>query len=158
MGTTSYALGASQSQAFTVRFTAPAVQPGHAVSYVRMIDLGSAACATFSPVTVQATAIPPPPVCAIAPDSLKFGGVQVGQSRDLTFQVTNIGGAGSLLSGQVTLGCAGFTLVGPTSQYDLGAGQSATFTVRFAPTSTGPQQCWVNAGGCPPILAIGNGQ
>ena len=46
-----------------------------------------------------------------------------------------------------------FSLIGSTS-YSLGAGQSATITVRFMPTSTGAKICLINTGGsCPPDIA-----
>jgi hypothetical protein len=57
VGTTTYSLGAGQSQVITVRYTAPSVAPGHTVSDARQIDLGSP-CEGLGYLTVQGTAIP----------------------------------------------------------------------------------------------------
>jgi hypothetical protein len=70
--------------------------------------------------------------------------VEVGQSKDLTFTVTNSGGgtltgSGSINSGGGTLIGSGIIVQAPFSitsggQFNLGAGQSQTVTVRFSPT------------------------
>lgn len=57
VGPTTYSLGAGQSQSFATRFAAPAVPAGHAYSYARLIDPGTA-CANVGLVTVQGTALP----------------------------------------------------------------------------------------------------
>lgn len=57
VGSTSYSLGARQTQAFTIRYTAPSVAPGHTISDVRQLDLGSP-CEEIGNLTVQGTAIP----------------------------------------------------------------------------------------------------
>src|SRR5439155_11506159 len=54
--------------------------------------------------------------------------------------------------------CADFSVVGTTT-YSLGAGQSGTFTIRFAPSSAGAKVCLVNTGTlCPPDTCTGTGQ
>jgi HYDIN/CFA65/VesB family protein len=155
VGSTGYSLGAGQSQDFTVRFTAPNVQPGHTESDVRTIDLGTA-CAAVSPVTVQATAIPTPPICQVTPATLDFGSVPAGQTKDLVLTVKNIGGG--TLSGSAIPGCPqDFNFIGATS-YALGAGQSASFTVRFTPGAVGNFQCYVSVGfSCPSVVTKGTG-
>ena len=99
--------------------------------------------------------MPPPPLCTGTPYVHKFGNVTVGLTKDLSFQVKNIGG--SVMSALVSVGCSGFSLLGTARGFDLGPGQVATFTIRFAPTVTGPQQCYVMVGGCAYPLAIGTG-
>ena len=59
----------------------------------------------------------------------------VGQTKDLTFQVANSGN-GMLVGAVGPSPCSQFTFVGSTS-YSLGAGQSASFTVRYTPTTVG---------------------
>lgn len=58
----------------------------------------------------------------------------VGATKDLPFTVTNAGGG--MLAGAATT-AAPFAIVGAAA-YGLAAGQSATITVRFAPTASAP--------------------
>jgi HYDIN/CFA65/VesB family protein/uncharacterized protein DUF1573 len=69
------------------------------------------------------------------PTSLNFGTVQTGSSQALSETVTNTGGSTVTIS-QVGISGTGFTLKGITAPATLAAGQSATFTVTFAPAST----------------------
>jgi len=69
-------------------------------------------------------------------DGLSFGEVAVGTSQDLNFTVRNVGngtlrGEASGLTGPV------WSFVGSTN-YVLGAGETATVTVRFAPAANLP--------------------
>ena len=102
------------------------------------------------------TAPPSTPQCAVSASTLTFGNTLVGSSTDRTFTVTNSGGG--TLSGTVSESCAEFSLVGTTS-YSLGAGESATFTLRFSPSSAGAKSCAVNTGGaCAAVSCSGTGQ
>ena len=69
------------------------------------------------------------PVISISPNSLNFGGVNVGGSADRTITVRNVGGG--VLTGNATTN-APFAIVSGGS-YSLSAGQSQTVTVRFSP-------------------------
>ncbi|TFG40026.1 MAG: hypothetical protein E4H48_08185, partial [Syntrophobacterales bacterium] len=71
-----------------------------------------------------------PPVCSVNPTNLDFGSVRVGYGSDLTFSIANTGGG--TLAGTLSDTSAAFILLGVTS-YSPTAGQSADFTVRFAP-------------------------
>jgi subtilisin family serine protease len=71
------------------------------------------------------------PVISVSPNSVNFGGVNVGGSADRTFTVQNVGGG--VLTGNATTN-APFAIVSGSS-YSLSAGQSQTVTVRFSPTS-----------------------
>jgi Abnormal spindle-like microcephaly-assoc'd, ASPM-SPD-2-Hydin len=70
------------------------------------------------------------------PNSLNFANVQVGSSQTQSATLTNSGGS-SLTVSQATLTGSSFILSGLTSPLTLGAGQSVTFSVVFAPPSAG---------------------
>jgi hypothetical protein len=70
------------------------------------------------------------------PSSVTFGNVQVGSSQTQSATLTNSEGSSVTVS-QATLTGSGFTLSGLALPLTLGAGQSATFSVVFAPQSTG---------------------
>jgi hypothetical protein len=99
---------------------------------------------------------PSEPVCKLDVESLAFGSVSVGGSHDLTFKLTNTGGG--TLAGTVSEACADFAIVG-TASYSLGAGDSATFTVRFSPASVGSKVCTIETGasGCADLPCSGTG-
>ena len=71
-----------------------------------------------------------------SPASLGFGNVTVGTSGSQTVSLTNTGNAGLTLSSASIAG-NGFSLSGLTLPLSLASGQSASFSVRFAPTVTG---------------------
>ncbi|MBI5836189.1 MAG: choice-of-anchor D domain-containing protein [Candidatus Eisenbacteria bacterium] len=147
VGSGSYGLGAGDSARFTVRFAPTAV--------------GVKLCSVYTgcdSIHVTGTgAISATPVCTVSPATLTFPTVTVGQTSDLTFTITNVGGG--TLTGTVTAtGCPGFTVVGDAS-YSLATNQAKTVTVRYAPTGAGPQNCSINPGtGCSPVNATGTGQ
>jgi hypothetical protein len=70
------------------------------------------------------------------PGSLTFANVQVGSSQTQSATLTNSGGS-SLTVSQATLPGASFTLGGLALPLTMAAGQSATFSVVFAPQSAG---------------------
>jgi hypothetical protein len=80
--------------------------------------------------------------CSVSPTALNFPSTAVGSSSTATFTITNNGG--SILSGSVTESCVDYS-VSP-SVYGLLPGQSQTFTVTFAPTSSGTKTCTINTG------------
>jgi hypothetical protein len=77
---------------------------------------------------------PVSPIIAVTPDSIDFGTVNVGDSLQRAFTVTNIG-AGTL-DGDATADGDGFSVVGG-SPYSLSAGQSAIVTIEFTPPAAG---------------------
>jgi len=95
-------------------------------------------------------------VCDVSPDSLDFGDVEAGASRDLSFTILNSGTAS--MSGTVTERCGPFTIVGEAT-YFLGVGDSQEFTVRFAPEASGTQVCSLDLGSplCSSFQAEGTG-
>jgi hypothetical protein len=70
------------------------------------------------------------------PASLSFGSVVVGDTQKLSATVTNSGDATANIS-KVAISGSGFTLSGITAPLALAAGQSATFSVTFAPQASG---------------------
>ena len=77
-----------------------------------------------------------PAVLAANPTSLAFGSIQVGTSKSLTGNLTNTGGT-SLTVSAATASGTGFSLSGLALPLTLSAGQSASFTVLFSPTTSG---------------------
>ena len=75
------------------------------------------------------------PVCQVSPTTIDFLQVAVGQTKDLTFQITNTG-TGTLSGTAGPSTCNEFTFVGPVN-YSLHAGETATITVRYTPTTIG---------------------
>lgn len=80
-------------------------------------------------------AAPPPlqPVLSVTPDTLDFGSVTVGSSKDLDFTVQNTGNG--TLSGTASTS-APFSIVTGDS-FNLAAGESQAVSIRFSPNSSG---------------------
>ncbi|HEV2174689.1 MAG TPA: choice-of-anchor D domain-containing protein, partial [Nitrospira sp.] len=68
--------------------------------------------------------------------SISFGNVTVGKTQTISGTVTNKGSSSITLS-QASISGAGYTLTGISANGTLSAGQSANFSVKFAPTSSG---------------------
>jgi hypothetical protein len=83
-------------------------------------------------------ASPPLAKCSVSATDLSFGPVTVGTPADQQFTLTNSGGG--TLAGTLVDSCEGFEIVGNAS-YNLGAGESKTFTVRFSPTTATAYTC-----------------
>ena len=128
-----YILNPGISRKVTVRF-----QPTSAGTKTCTIETGDAACAD-----VSCTGGGVAPLCDVSPTGLNFDTVCVGQYKDTTFTIENIGSC--TLSGTVSEACPDYSIVG-SATYSLGTGQSKTFTVRFQPTSTGTIACIIETG------------
>src|SRR6266403_4212824 len=72
----------------------------------------------------------------ISPTSLNFGSVAIGSSSNQTITLTNSGNNAITLM-QIAASGGGFTLKGPTLPLTLAGGQSAAFTITFAPSAMG---------------------
>jgi Abnormal spindle-like microcephaly-assoc'd, ASPM-SPD-2-Hydin len=95
----------------------------------------------------------------IAPTSLGFGNVTVGSSQSLTATLTNSGGSGTTIS-QAAASGTGFNLSGLSLPLTLSPGQSASFTVTFAPQAGGNSSGNVSltsSGGALNLPLTGNG-
>lgn len=76
------------------------------------------------------------PALMISPSAAAFGNVAVGQSSTQSMQLINNGNAALSISATSIAG-AGFGMSGLTSPATIGAGQSLSFSVQFAPTVAG---------------------
>jgi photosystem II stability/assembly factor-like uncharacterized protein len=74
---------------------------------------------------------------SIAPESLNFGTINVGQSTKQTITITNQADSSSTLVGSVGTLSAPFSVVSGGGAFNLAAGQSVTVTVQFLPTTAG---------------------
>jgi hypothetical protein len=70
------------------------------------------------------------------PSSVSFGNVQVGNNQTLSEAVTNVGGSSVTIS-QDTVTSTAFSVTGLNPPVILTSGQSITFSVTFAPSSSG---------------------
>ena len=93
------------------------------------------------------TGSPAPGQLTPAPTSISFGNVQIGTSQTQAGAVTNTGGS-SITVTQVTASGTGYSISGVTPPLTLAVGQSANFSVLFAPT---------NAGGASGNIAVSTG-
>jgi hypothetical protein len=92
---------------------------------------------------------------AASPSSFSFGNIQVGSSKSLAGTLTNSGGSSITISAAAATG-SGFTLSGLSLPLTLPAGQSASFSVLFAPTTSGAAtgSISVTSNGSNPNLSI----
>lgn len=143
-----YALATGESQTFTVSF-----RPGSAPPVTCLLETGASLC---SDLTLTGSGSEPEPVCEVAPISLDFDSVGIGQSSERSFSITNTGGG--TLTGRVTEACPEYQLTGPAG-YSLGSGDSRVFTLRYTPSFPGPSACLIETGQqlCPDVSAAGTG-
>jgi len=123
-------LAAGQSATFGVTFA-----PTAAGTAAGNLWLTSTASNSNLTIPLSGTGISPGALGS-NPASLSFGNVQTGSTQNLSATVTNTGGSSVTIS-QVGVNGAGFSLNGGPGTVTLPAGQSATFSVAFAPTATG---------------------
>ena len=144
----SYNLSAGQTVTVTVRFA-----PVSTGTRTCTVATGSALCGDVS-FTGFADI---PPACSVGPSALDFGTVAVGSAIDTTFTITNTGGG--MLSGEVSEVCGPYEIVSGGGSYILGAGQTRSVIVRFAPDSVGVHECTVETGtaSCSDVACTGVG-
>jgi hypothetical protein len=87
------------------------------------------------------------------PTYLAFGAVQVGSTETFSEIVTNATGSSATIT-QVGVSGAGFSLSGISAPLTLAAGQSANFTVSFAPASVGAVSGYVTITSTAPIPTL----
>lgn len=126
--TTPLALSASQSTTFTISFDPQTA--GGATGDVTVFSDASDPAVTIalSGTGVVAGAL------GSTPTSLSFGSVAVGATQTLSESITNTGTSSVTISAVAASG-TGFSLSGIAPPVTLTAGQSATFSVKFAPAS-----------------------
>ncbi len=123
-------LGAGQSQPFSVTYTPQSA--GTVSGNLAIINTGATSTVNvpLSGGSQSAGVITP------NPSSLNFGSVQVGNNQTLPETLINTGGTTVTVS-QVNPTGPGFTVSGLSLPFTLTAGQSQSFSVTFAPTSSG---------------------
>jgi hypothetical protein len=126
--TTPVTLTAGQSASFNVEFA-----PTSAGSASGTVTVTSNASNSTLPIPLSGTGVA---LGALGsnPSSLTFGSVTVGDNQSLSGTVTNTGGSSVTIS-HVAIGGTGFSLSGITAPITLTAGQSTSFSVKFAPIS-----------------------
>jgi hypothetical protein len=140
----------NQSTTFGVVFT-PAIA-GAANGNLSITVSGSS---TTLDVALSGTGVTPATLTA-TPPSLTFSSVTVGQNQTQTETVKNTGGSNATVS-QVTVSGTGFSISGITAPLTLTPGQSASFSVIFAPQSTTSSSgsVLVSSNATNPALSIG---
>jgi hypothetical protein len=128
--TTPVTISAGQSTTFTVSFAPQAA--GAASGHVTLTSNAPNPTLTIS---LSGTGIAPGQLSS-SPSSKAFGSVTVGRQQSSSETVTNTGGTSVTIS-QAAASGTGFSLSGLTTPTTLAAGQSATFTLAFAPQATG---------------------
>jgi len=128
--TTPVTLAASQTTTFTITFSPKA--SGNAAGSA-MISSDAANPSITIPLSGMGVA---PGALSANPTSLSFGNVNVGNTGSLSETIKNPGGS-SVSVTQVGVTGTGFSVSGITTPVTLNGGQSATFTVSFAPPAAG---------------------
>src|SRR6266852_5504983 len=123
-------LAAGQSTTFSVTF---APTTGGSASGSNLSITSNASNPTLT-VPLSGSGITPGSLTVTA-NSLSFGSVQVGNIQTLSEIVTNSGGSSVTISQAIT--AAPYSMSGLSFPATLAAGQSATFSVTFAPTTGG---------------------
>jgi len=130
--TTPVTLAASKTAAFTVTFS-PKVSGYVTGSAIISSDANNSSISI--PLSGTGVAVAAGTLSA-NPTSLSFGNVNVGSTGSLSETITNTGGS-SVSVTQVGVTGTGFSVSGITTPATLNAGQSATFTLTFAPGTGG---------------------
>ena len=91
--------------------------------------------ASNSPLSISLSGTGTQPTMAISPASLNFNNITMGQSSTQTVTLTNNGNANLMVTAANITG-PGFGMSGLTLSKPIPAGQAASFSVQFTPTST----------------------
>jgi len=125
-----YTLSAGTSTNLTITFS-----PTKSKSYSSTLTLTSDASDPTVNVSLTGTGAATNGTLAVNPASMSFGNVTIGSSQTQNGTVTANGGGLTLSS--ATSNNPAFTIAGLSLPLNLSAGQSAPFTVTFAPTASG---------------------
>ena len=142
-------LNAGQSSAFNAIFTPTTAGAGSGALTIT----SNASNATLS-VPLSGTGVAQGQLSP-NPTSFSFGSVQTGSSQSLSGTLTNSGGTALTISAATASG-SGFSLSGLTVPVTLNAGQSTSFAVLYAPTTTGAASgsISITSNGANPSLSI----
>jgi centrosomal CEP192-like protein/HYDIN/CFA65/VesB family protein len=143
-------LAANQSTTFGVVF-APTVAGASSGS----LSLTVSGSSTTVDIALSGTGAAPATLTA-TPASLTFTNITVGKNQAQTETVKNIGGENATISAATAAG-TGFSIAGISAPVTLTPGQSASFTVTFAPESAGsfPGSVAIDSNATNPTLTIG---
>jgi hypothetical protein len=128
--TTPATVAAGQSANFTIVFT-----PSSSGAASGTLTLTSNATNPTLTIPLSGTGVTPGQLTA-SPTTAAFGSVNVGGQQSITETVTNTGGTSVTISSAAASG-TGFSISGITTPKTLAAGQSTSFSVTFAPQSSG---------------------
>ncbi|MFZ0300313.1 MAG: choice-of-anchor D domain-containing protein [Candidatus Sulfotelmatobacter sp.] len=119
------------------------------------ISLTVSGSSTTVDIALSGTGVAPASLTA-TPASLTFTNITAGQNQAQTETVKNIGGENATIS-QATVAGTGFSISGISAPVILTPGQSASFTVTFAPESAGsfPGSVAIDSNASNPTLSIG---
>jgi len=121
---------ASQSATFTVTFAPLAAGTTSGTVTINSNASNPSLSMSLSGTGLAAGAL------ASSPSSLNFGSVTVGSNQSLSASLSNTGGT-SITVSQVAVSGTGFTVSGISTPLTIAAGDTAAFTVKFAPTTSG---------------------
>jgi Abnormal spindle-like microcephaly-assoc'd, ASPM-SPD-2-Hydin len=150
--TTPLTLTAGQSTSFTAKFS-----PTAAGSASGAISIASNAPGSPLAIALSGSGTASQPQLTISPASVAFGSVSVGSSGSQTVTLTNAGNA-ALTVTQASPSGTGFSMSGASMPMTINAGNSASFSAVFTPTSTGAVTGSIsivsNAPGSPATIAL----
>jgi hypothetical protein len=124
-------VAAGGSAPFTLSFT-----PTSASNFSASLSLTSNAPGSPLTVALTGTGLAPTLQLSVSPSSLSFGSETVGTSGSQTIAISNSGNSSVSVS-QIAVSGAAYSVTGVALPLSLSAGQSSSFAVVFAPTSTG---------------------
>ena len=123
-------IAAGQSTSFTVVFSPQSAGTASGNVAITSDSSNPSVNTTLSGTGVTAGSL------TASPSSISFGSIQVSKSQTSTETLTNSGGSSVTIS-QASATGAGFSLSGITLPLTLPAGQSTSFSVAFAPQTSG---------------------
>lgn len=95
--------------------------------------------------------------CSLSTTMLDFGAVTVGQTRALSFTISNTGFG--VLSGIVEESCGQFSITQGAGAFDLARGGQRIVSIMFAPETAGADECLVATGlACAPVRCVASGE
>jgi hypothetical protein len=103
----------------------------------------------------------PEAVCSLSTYILDFDTVKVGDYKEKTFTITNIGPENSILSGKVELDCldeSAFGLTPGSGSYSLESGETKEVKVLFMPNYGMFLNCTIHVGSCGNVYCSGEGE
>jgi len=122
-----------------------------------MLSISDNAAGSPHSVALSGIGIATAPGLSVTPTSLAFGNVNVGSNASQNVTLQNAGNAGLAIS-QASVTGSGFSTTGLTTPLTLAAGQSSSFSVRFAPAGpgnfTGSIALTSNAPGSPAMITL----